>query len=230
MLVATVLEDINVKVTPVLKGVFAEVTSTCEVAVVIVATAPEVADVKVAVFPKVVVMIGRLHWLIRSLGQPVVELWYSLLPVKSSYHDYDFGEGCYFNVDHRERCECYYNNGNAGGVDFNNDTFKDRCYYNVDHCERCKCYYNDGNAGGIDFSNDTFENRCYINVDIFEDRDFILSNYTCCSWFLVRVPENRCFVTSSLKRRVPIVSRASFVTTSLSSTPSWIGSVMSTTL
>ena len=29
-------------------------------------------------------------------------------------------------------------------------------------------------------------------VDIFEDRDFILSNYTFSSWFLVRVPESRC--------------------------------------
>ena len=78
-LVATVLEDININVTPVLEGVVVEVASTHEVAVVIVATAPEVVDVKVAVFPKVVVVIGRLHWYIRLLGQPVVELWYSLL-------------------------------------------------------------------------------------------------------------------------------------------------------
>ena len=97
----------------------------------------------------------------------------------------------YFNVDHFWS-ECYYNNGNAGGMDFSNDTFENRCYCNVDHHERCKCYYNDGNAGGFDLSNDTFENRCYYNVAIFEDGDSILSNYTFGSWFLVRVPENRC--------------------------------------
>ena len=79
MLSSTVPEDIDVKVTPVLEGVVVEVASTSEVAVVIVATTPEVVDVKVAVFPKVVMVIGRLHWYIRSLGQPVVELWYSLL-------------------------------------------------------------------------------------------------------------------------------------------------------
>ena len=33
----------------------------------------------------------------------------------------------------------------------------------------------------------------YCNVDIFEDRDFILSNFTFGSWFLVRVPESRCY-------------------------------------
>ena len=48
---ATVLENINVKVTPVLEGVVVEVT----------------------VFPKVVVIIGRLRWHIRLLGQPVVK-------------------------------------------------------------------------------------------------------------------------------------------------------------
>ena len=65
-------------------------------------------------------------------------------------------------------------------------------YFDVDHF-RSGCHYNDGNfAGGSDFSNDTFENRCYYNVAIFEDGDFILSNYTFGSWFLVRVPENRC--------------------------------------
>ena len=48
MLVATVLEDINAKVTPVVEGVVVEVPSTCEVAVVIVATAPGVVNVKVA--------------------------------------------------------------------------------------------------------------------------------------------------------------------------------------
>ena len=57
MLVATILEIVNITVTPVLEGVVVEV----------------------AVFPKVVVVIGRLHWHIRLLGQPVVELWYSLL-------------------------------------------------------------------------------------------------------------------------------------------------------
>ena len=57
----------------VLDVVVAKVASTSEVAIVIVATAPEVVDVKVAVFPKVVVVIGRLHWYIRLLGQPVVE-------------------------------------------------------------------------------------------------------------------------------------------------------------
>ena len=48
MLAATILEDINVKITPVLEGVVDGVTSTHEVAVVIVATAPEVVDVEVA--------------------------------------------------------------------------------------------------------------------------------------------------------------------------------------
>ena len=43
-----VLEVVNVKIAPVLKGVVAEVASTRKVAVVIVATAPEVVDVKVA--------------------------------------------------------------------------------------------------------------------------------------------------------------------------------------
>ena len=57
MLVATVLKIVNVEVTPVLEGV----------------------TVEVAVFPKVVVVIGRLRWHICLLGQPVVELWYSLL-------------------------------------------------------------------------------------------------------------------------------------------------------
>ena len=65
MLVATVLEDINVK--------FA---STREVAIVIVATTPEVVDVEVAQF---LVNSKRLHWHIRLPGQPVLELWYSLL-------------------------------------------------------------------------------------------------------------------------------------------------------
>ena len=32
----------------------------------------------------------------------------------------------------------------------------------------------------------------YLSDDIFEDGDFILSNYTFGSWFLVRVPESRC--------------------------------------
>ena len=41
-------------------------------------------------------------------------------------------------------------------------------------------------------SNVTFEHRCYCNVAIFGDRDFILSNYTFGSWFLVRVLESRC--------------------------------------
>ena len=48
MLGATVLEDINVKITPVLEGVIAEVASTSKVAVVIVATSPEVVNVEVA--------------------------------------------------------------------------------------------------------------------------------------------------------------------------------------
>ena len=56
------------------------------------------------------------------------------------------------------------------------------------------CNYLDGNTGSdcSNFSNVTFEFRCYYNVAIFEDRDFILSNYTFGSWFLVRVPESRC--------------------------------------
>ena len=32
----------------------------------------------------------------------------------------------------------------------------------------------------------------YLSDDIFKDGDFILSNYTFGSWFLVRVPESRC--------------------------------------
>ena len=56
------------------------------------------------------------------------------------------------------------------------------------------CNYFDSNTGSdcSNFSNVTFEFRCYYNVAIFEDRDFILSNYTFGSWFLVRVPESRC--------------------------------------
>ena len=34
----------------------------------------EVVDIKVAVFPKVTVVIGRPHWLVCLLGQPVVRL------------------------------------------------------------------------------------------------------------------------------------------------------------
>ena len=42
-------------------------------AVVKVAPVLEGVVVKVAFFPKVVVMIGRLHWRVCLLGQPVVE-------------------------------------------------------------------------------------------------------------------------------------------------------------
>ena len=45
-----VLEVVNVKVAPALKGVIVNVASTCEVAIVIVATALEVVDVKVPIF------------------------------------------------------------------------------------------------------------------------------------------------------------------------------------
>ena len=60
--VDTVLEDVNVKVAVLVAGIK-------------VAPALEGVVVKVAFFPKVVVMIGRLHWYIRLLGQPVVEGW-----------------------------------------------------------------------------------------------------------------------------------------------------------
>merc|ERR1712082_173780 len=75
----------------------------------------------------------------------------------------------YFNVDHRERCKCYYNDGNTGGIDFSIDTFENRCYYNV-------AIFEDGD---FILSNYTFgswflvrvpENRCYFSVGSFENR------------------------------------------------------------
>ena len=55
------------------------------------------------------------------------------------------------------------------------------------------CNFNSNTGSDCsNFSNVTFEFRCDYNVAIFEDRDFILSNYTFGSWFLVRVPESRC--------------------------------------
>ena len=67
------LEVVNIRVAPVLEGVVVEVTST-RVAIITGTHFLEVVDVKVAVFPKVIVVIGRLHWHIRLLGQPVVGL------------------------------------------------------------------------------------------------------------------------------------------------------------
>ena len=52
MLAATILEDINVKITPVLEGVVAKVDST-SVAVIIVASLLKVVDVKVHLISKV---------------------------------------------------------------------------------------------------------------------------------------------------------------------------------
>ena len=78
---------------------------------------------------------------------------------------------------------------------------EERGDFNVDHHERCEHYCNDDNAGGFDFSNDTFENRYYVNVASFEDGDFIPSNYTVGSWFLVRVPEDRCFFNDCIFER-----------------------------
>ena len=52
-----VLEDSNVRITPVLEGVVAEVATTSD-AVVIVASAPEVVDDKVEVLPVVVRLVA----------------------------------------------------------------------------------------------------------------------------------------------------------------------------
>ena len=73
------------------------------------------------------------------------------------------------------------------------------------------CNYLNSNTGsdGSNFSNVTFEFRCYCNVAIFEDRDFILSNYTFGSWFLVRVPESRCdFNDDTFKDRCTLTATA----------------------
>ena len=40
----------------------------------------------------------------------------------------------YFNVDHRERSGCYYNDGIAGGSDFSDDIFED-CHFTDGHQE-----------------------------------------------------------------------------------------------
>ena len=93
----------------------------------------------------------------------------------------------YFNIDHFEKA-CYYNDGNAGGIDFGNDTFKDRCYFNVDIFKdggskhpvqpylrgrwlqaSCPTIASRTVATSI-LSNDTFEYRCYFSVGTFENR------------------------------------------------------------
>ena len=53
----------------------------------------------------------------------------------------------YFNVDHFEKA-CYYNDGNAGGIDFGNDTFEYRCYLNVGTFEN-RCNESDPSKRGL---------------------------------------------------------------------------------
>ena len=126
------------------------------------------------------------HWLSKQTD----------VPVKSSYHDY-IGEGSTLRLAvqlNRHAWEGFvpssFNLCSRTSSILTTTTRRTRSI-NVDLFEKA-CYYNDGNAGGIDFGNDTFKDRCYYNVDIFEDGDFILSNNTFGSWFLVRVPEDRC--------------------------------------
>ena len=48
----------------------------------------------------------------------------------------------YFNVDHF-KSGCYYNDGNTGGSDFNDD-YEEDCYFNIDNFEK-GCYFNGDN-------------------------------------------------------------------------------------
>ena len=61
----------------------------------------------------------------------------------------------YFNVYHFEKA-CDYDDGNAGGIDFGNDTFEYRCYCNVGTFEN-RCYECDPTKRGLQMT--TFQPR-----------------------------------------------------------------------